>query len=215
MEDQMKLPRVILADDHTILLEALRKLLESKCEVTGIATNGRTLLQLARVQKPDVIVLDVSMPILNGLESARQLKSEMPDVKIVFLTMNEDADIAQEALHLGASGYLLKKSAVSELFKAIHDALNGRTYVTPLIAQRMERSFIRGPREWERPKSLTPRQREVVQLLAEGKTMKEAADLLHLTTRTVAFHKYRVMEELELESSAGLVQFAVKNHMIT
>jgi DNA-binding NarL/FixJ family response regulator len=204
-----------LADDHTILLEALRKLLESKCEVTGIATNGRTLLQLARVQKPDVIVLDVSMPILNGLEAARQLKSEMPDVKIIFLTMNEDSDVAQEALHLGASGYLLKKSAATELFKAIRDALSGRTYITPLIVQRMEGSFIRGPWEWGRPKSLTPRQREVVQLLAEGKTMKEAADLLHLAPRTVAFHKYRVMEELELESSAGLVQFAIKNHMIT
>jgi DNA-binding NarL/FixJ family response regulator len=211
----VKLPRVILADDHTILLEALRKLLESKCEVTGIATNGRTLLQLARVQKPDMIVLDVSMPILNGLEAARQLKSEMPDVKIIFLTMNEDSDVAQEALHLGASGYLLKKSAATELFKAIRDALSGGTYITPLIVQRMERSFIRGPWEWGRPKSLTPRQREVVQLLAEGKTMKEAADLLHLAPRTVAFHKYRVMEELELESSAGLVQFAIKNHMIT
>jgi DNA-binding NarL/FixJ family response regulator len=162
-----------------------------------------------------VIVLDVSMPILSGLEAARQLKSEMPDVKIIFLTMNEDSDVAQEALHLGASGYLLKTSAATELFKAIRDALSGGTYITPLIVQRVERSFIRGPWKWGRPKSLTPRQREVVQLLAEGKTMKEAADLLHLAPRTVAFHKYRVMEELELESSAGLVQFAIKSHMIT
>jgi DNA-binding NarL/FixJ family response regulator len=210
----MKLPRVILADDHTILLEALRKLLESKCEVTGIATNGRTLLKMARVQTPDVIVLDVMMPILNGLEAARQLKSEMPEVKIIFLTMNEDPDIAQEALHLGASGYLLKKSAATELFKAIREARSGRMYVTPLIAQRMERRFIRGPREWERPKSLTPRQCEVVQLLAEGKSMKAAADVLNVTKRTVAFHKYRVMEEQELESNAGLVLFAIKNHLV-
>jgi DNA-binding NarL/FixJ family response regulator len=214
MEDEVKLPRVILADDHTILLEALRKLLEPKCQVTGTTTNGRTLLQMARVQKPDVIVMDVSMPSLNGLDAARQLKIYMPDVKIIFLTMNEDMDIAQASLQLGASGYLLKKSAVSELFRAIHYALNGRTYITPLIAQRMERSFIRGPREWERHKSLTPRQREVVQLLAEGKSMKEAADLLNLTPRTIAFHKYRVMEELELKTNAGLIQFAIKNHMV-
>lgn len=210
----MKLPRVILADDHTILLEALRKLLESKCEVTGIATNGRTLLKMARVQTPDVIVLDVMMPILSGLEAARRLKSEMPAVKIIFLTMNEDPDIAQEALHLGASGYVLKNSAASELFVAIHDALNGRIYITPLVAQELERNFVRDPREWERPKSLTPRQREVVQLLAEGKTMKEIADVLNVTKRTVAFHKYRVMEELELKSNAGLVRFAIRNHLI-
>lgn len=210
----MKLPRVILADDHTILLEALRKLLESKCEVTGIATNGRTLLKMARVQTPDVIVLDVMMPILSGLEAARRLKSEMPAVKIIFLTMNEDPDIAQEALHLGASGYVLKNSAASELFVAIHDALNGRIYITPLVAQELERNFVRDPREWERPKSLTPRQREVVQLLAEGKTMKEIADVLNVTKRTVAFHKYRVMEELELKSNAGLVRFAIRNHLV-
>jgi DNA-binding NarL/FixJ family response regulator len=210
----MKLPRVILADDHTILLEALRKLLESRCEITGTTTNGQALLEMARSQKPDVIVLDVSMPILNGLDAARQLKTETPGVKIIFLTMNEDPDIAREALHLGASGYLLKKSAASELFKAIRDALSGRTYITPLIAQVMERSFIRDPREWERPKSLTPRQREVIQLLAEGKTMKEAANLLKVAPRTVAFHKYRVMEELELQTNAGLVQFAIKNHLV-
>jgi DNA-binding NarL/FixJ family response regulator len=214
LEDKVKLPRVILADEHTILLEALHKLLESKCDVRGTATNGRALLQMARVQKPDLIVLDVTMPILNGLEAARQLKSCMPDVKIIFLTMQEDPAIAQEALRLGASGYLLKKSTGMELFKAIRDALSGRTYFTPSIVQRMERSFIRDPWESGRPKSLTPRQREVVQLLAEGKTMKEVADLLHVVPRTVAFHKYRVMEELELKTNAGLLQFAIKNHMV-
>jgi DNA-binding NarL/FixJ family response regulator len=214
MEDKVKLPRVILADDHAILLEALRKLLESKYEVIGTTTDGRSLLQIARARRPDLILLDVTMPILNGLEAARQLKGELPDVKIIFLTMNEDPDIAQEALHLGASGYLLKKSAATELFKAIRYALSGRTYITPLIVQGMERSFIRGPRQWERPKSLTRRQREVVQLLAEGKSMKEAADVLNLTPRTIAFHKYRVMEELELKTNAGLVQFAIKNHMV-
>jgi DNA-binding NarL/FixJ family response regulator len=210
----MKLPRVILADDHTILLEALRKLLESRCEIIGTARNGRVLLEMARTQKPDVIVLDVAMPLLNGLDAARQLKRDVPDVKLIFLTMNEDSDIAREALQLGASGYVLKNSAVSELFVAIHDALNGRIYITPLVAQELERNFVRDPREWERPKSLTPRQREVVQLLAEGKTMKEIADVLNVTKRTVAFHKYRVMEELELKSNAGLVLFAIKNHLV-
>jgi len=210
----MKLPRVILADDHTILLEALRKLLESRCEIIGTARNGRVLLEMARTQKPDVIVLDVAMPLLNGLDAARRLKRDVPDVKLIFLTMNEDSDIAREALQLGASGYVLKNSAVSELFVAIHDALNGRIYITPLVAQELERNFVRDPREWERPKSLTPRQREVVQLLAEGKTMKEIADVLNVTKRTVAFHKYRVMEELELKSNAGLVLFAIKNHLV-
>jgi DNA-binding NarL/FixJ family response regulator len=214
IEDKVKLPRAILADDHTILLEALRKLLETKCDVTGTATNGRTLLQMARVQKPDLVVLEVTMPILNGLEAARQLKSDMPEVKIIFLTVHEDPDIAREALHLGASGYLLKNSTAKELFKAIRDAFNGRTYISPSIVQRMERSFIRDPWESGRPKCLTPRQREVVQLLAEGKTMKEVADLLHVVPRTVAFHKYRVMEELELKTNAGLLQFAIKNHMV-
>jgi len=210
MEDEVKLPRVILADDHTILLEALRKLLESKCEVIGTTTNGRSLLQIARVRRPDLIVLDVAMPIMNGLEAARQVKSELPDVKIIFLTMNEDPDIAQEALHLGACGYILKESASTELFKAIRYALSGRVYITPLVAQGIESSFIRGPRQWVRPKSLTPHQREVVQLLAKGKSMKEAADLLNLTRRTIAFHKYRVMEELEIETNAALVQFAIR-----
>jgi len=210
----MQLPRVILADDHTILLEALRKLLESKCEIISTATNGRVLLEMARAQKPDVVLLDVSMPFLNGLEAGRRLKSDMPHVKLIFLTMNEDSDIAREALQLGASGYLLKNSAASELFMAIHEALNGRIYITPLVAQELERNFIRGPRVWEGPKSLTPRQREVLQLLAEGKTMKEAADVLNVTKRTVAFHKYRVMEELELKTNAGLIQFAIRNHII-
>jgi DNA-binding NarL/FixJ family response regulator len=214
MEDEVKPARIILADDHTILLETLRKFLESKYEVIGTTTNGRSLLQMARVRRPDLIVLDVTMPILNGLEAARQLKSDLPDVKIIFLTMNEDLDIAREALQLGASGYLLKKSAATELFKAARYALSGRTYITPRIAQGIEGGFIRGPREWERAKSLTPRQREVVQLLAEGKSMKETAALLHVVPRTVAFHKYRVMEQLELKTSAGLVQFAIKNHMV-
>jgi DNA-binding NarL/FixJ family response regulator len=138
----------------------------------------------------------------------------MPAVKLIFLTMHQDPDLAVEAMHSGASGYLLKTSAPSELLHAIQEALKGRPYITPQIARGMEKSFIRDPRGWQEPKSLTPRQCEVVQLLAEGKSMKEIADLLHVTPRTVAFHKYRTMEELALKSTAELIQFAIKNHIV-
>jgi DNA-binding NarL/FixJ family response regulator len=210
----MKLPRVMLADDHTILLEAFRKLLEGRCDIVGTVGDGRRLLIEAPALKPDVIVLDIGMPLLNGLEAGRQLKELLPAVKLVFLTMNEDPDLAAEAMRCGASAYLLKKSAASELFRAIQDALKGKSYVTPQIARGMEESFIRHPRGKSRKKSLTNRQREVMQLLAEGKSMKEAADSLDVTTRTVAFHKYRMMEELGLKTSAELIQFAIKNRIL-
>jgi DNA-binding NarL/FixJ family response regulator len=210
----MKLPRVILADDHKILLEAFRKLLEPHYEVVAAVSDGRALLTAAATLKPDVILLDIGMPLLNGLEAARQLKSKLPAVRLIFLTMQEDPELAVEAMRAGASGYLLKTSASSELLHAMQEALKGKTYVTPRISQGMEQSFIRGPRGRQKAKSLTPRQCEVVQLLAEGKSMKEIADVLHVTPRTVAFHKYKTMEELALKSTAELIQFAVKNHIV-
>jgi DNA-binding NarL/FixJ family response regulator len=210
----MKLPRVILADDHKILVEAFRKLLEPHYEVVATVSDGRALLDAAGALKPDVILLDIGMPLLNGLEAARQLKTKLPAVKLIFLTMHEDPDLAVEAMRAGASGFLLKTSASSELLHAIQEALKGKTYITPQISKGMEKSFIRDPRGRQRPKSLTPRQCEVVQLLAEGKSMKEIADLLHVTPRTVAFHKYRTMEELALNSTAELIQFAIKNHIV-
>jgi DNA-binding NarL/FixJ family response regulator len=210
----MKLPRVILADDHKILVEAFRKLLEPHFEVVATVSDGRALLDVAATLKPDVILLDIGMPLLNGLEAARQLKTKLPAVKLIFLTMHEDPDLAIEAMRAGASGFLLKTSASAELLHAIQEALKGRTYVTPHISKGMENSFIRDPRGRQRPKSLTPRQCEVVQLLAEGKSMKEIADVLHVTPRTVAFHKYRTMEELALKSTAELIQFAIKNHIV-
>jgi DNA-binding NarL/FixJ family response regulator len=213
-EGTMKLPRVILADDHKILVEAFRKLLEPHYEVVATVSDGRALLDAAGALKPDVILLDIGMPLLNGLEAARQLKTKLPAVKLIFLTMHEDPDLAVEAMRAGASGFLLKTSASSELLHAIQEALKGRTYVTPNISRGMENSFIRDPRGRQRPKSLTPRQCEVVQLLAEGKSMKEIADVLHVTPRTVAFHKYRTMEELALKSTAELIQFAIKNHIV-
>jgi DNA-binding NarL/FixJ family response regulator len=210
----MKLPRVMLADDHTLLVEAFRRLLESKCEIVGAVSDGRTLLDTAPALKPDVIVLDISMPLLNGLDAARQLREVLPTAKIIFLTMNEDPDLAVEAMRLGASGYLLKSSAASELFRAIQMALRGKVYVTPQISRGMQELFIRDPRGKQHDKSLTPRQREVVQLLAEGRSMKQAADVLKVTPRTVAFHKYRIMEGLGLKTSAELVQFAIKNRIL-
>jgi DNA-binding NarL/FixJ family response regulator len=210
----MKLPRVILADDHNILVDAFRKLLEPHVEIVATVADGRALLDVAGALKPDVILLDIGMPLLNGLEAARQLKTKLPAVKLIFLTMHEDPDLAVEAMRAGASGYLLKTSASSELLHAIRQALKGRTYVTPDISKGMEKSFIRDPKGRQRPKSLTPRQCEVVQLLAEGKSMKEIADVLHVTPRTVAFHKYRTMEELALKSTAELIQFAIKNHIV-
>jgi len=210
----MKLPRVILVDDHKILVEAFRKLLEPYCDVVATVADGRALLEVAATLKPDLIVLDIGMPILNGLEAGRQLKSKMPSVKLIFLTMHEDPDLAVEAMGSGASGYLLKTSTNSELLHAIREALRGRSYITPQIVRGMEKKFIRDPTGRPRPKLPTPRQREVVQLLAEGKSMKEIADVLQVTARTVAFHKYRVMERLGLNSNAKLIQFAIKNHIV-
>jgi DNA-binding NarL/FixJ family response regulator len=210
----MKLPRVILADDHKLVAEALHNLMASHFEVVATVINGRDLLESATSLKPDLIVIDVAMPLLNGLEAARQLKEKMPGVKLVFLTMNEDPELAVEAMKAGASGYVLKKSAASELLQAMGAALRGKSYVTPQVARGMQDSFIRNPNGRSHPKSLTPRQREVVQLLAEGKSMKEVADVLKIAPRTVAFHKYRLMQDLGLKTNAEVVQFAIKNRIL-
>jgi DNA-binding NarL/FixJ family response regulator len=208
----MPRPRVLLADDHRMVVEACVTLLEPQCEVVGIVTDGRALLAQAIDHRPDVIVLDIGMPLLNGLDAGRQLKHTMPDVKLIYMTMNEDPDVAKEALCLGASGFLLKTSAARELPEAIRSAMGGHTYVTSRASQRMVESFIhRG----DRPANgeLTSRQREVLQLLVEGFTMKEAASILHVTARTVAFHKYGVMKQFRLKSNAALIQFATDQRL--
>ena len=210
----MAAQRIVLADDHTILVEAFRKLLEPQFEVVGTASDGRALLETASQLQPDIIVVDIGMPLMNGLEAGLRLKELMPSTKLIFLTMNEDADLAVEAMRCGASGYLLKSSAASELIHAIHMALKGKSYVTPRIARGMQKAFINNPRPKTRAKALTPRQREVVQLLAEGKSMKEVASVLNVTPRTVAFHKYRIMEELSLRTTADLIQFAIKSRIL-
>ena len=207
----MSRPRILMADDHLMLLEAFKALLEPDFEVVGMVTDGRTLVEEFARLHPDVVLLDVAMPLLNGLDAGRQLKAQRRSVKLIYLTMNPDADLASEALRLGASGYVLKSSAAQELKQAIHEALRGRSYITPLITRDVVGSLIeRRPRQHE----LTARQREVLQLLAEGKSMKEVAAILDLTPRTVAFHKYRMMEQLRLKSSAELVRFAVQSGVV-
>ncbi|HUK53397.1 MAG TPA: response regulator transcription factor [Candidatus Binatia bacterium] len=210
----MALPKVMLADDHTLLVEAFRKLLEPHCDIVGTVSDGRALLELAPELNPKVIVLDIGMPLMNGLEAGRRLKERMPGVKLIFLTMNEDPDLAVEAMRCGASGYLLKSSAASELIGAIQMALKGKSYVTPQIAGEMQKAFINSPGANKRAKVLSPRQKEVVQLLAEGKSMKQIASILNVTPRTVAFHKYRVMEALHLDTTAQLIQFAIKSRIL-
>jgi DNA-binding NarL/FixJ family response regulator len=207
----MTRPRILMADDHLMLLEAFKAMLQADFDVVGTVTDGRTLLEEFTRLNPDVVLLDIAMPLLNGLDAGRQLKAQRRSVKLIYLTMNPDPDLAGEALRLGASGYVLKSSAAQELKQAIQEALRGRSYITPLITRDVVGSLIqqRTPRH-----ELTMRQREVLQLLAEGKSMKEVAAVLDLTPRTVAFHKYRMMEQLRLKTSAELVKFAVREGVV-
>ena len=209
----MTTPRVLLADDHSLLLGAFEKLLAEECEIVGKVNDGRALVASAEALRPDVIVLDISMPLLNGLEAGRQIKQHNRDVKLVYVTMNEDPDIAAEALRSGASAYVLKRSAPSELMKAIREVTQGRSYITPLVAGELVEALLQ-PQEQKPGAELTQRQREVLQLVAEGRSMKEVASVLDITARTVAFHKYRMMEKLKVKSTAELVQYAVKHHII-
>ena len=209
----MARPRVLLADDHALLLGAFEKLLAGEFDIVGQVADGRALVAAAEKLQPDVIVLDISMPLLNGLEAGRQIKQKSRSVKLVFLTMNEDADLAAEAFRSGASGYVLKRSAASELTTAIREVMQGRSYITPLITEGVVGSLL-NPDDQKTRHELTPRQREVLQLLAEGRSMKEVATVLNLTPRTVAFHKYRMMEQLGVKSTAELVQYAVKHHIV-
>lgn len=210
----MGAPRVVIVDDHTLLTEALRRLLEPDCEVVGMYDDPRAFLRDVTRLRPDVAVLDISMPSLNGLDAARELHRVLPSARIIFLTMNEDADVAAEAFRAGASAYLLKRSAAAELKAAVTDVMNQRYYITPLLTRDLVGSFVQ-PQEERRPiYQLTPRQREVLQLLAEGHSMKQAAAILNVSPRTIAFHKYRMMEHLRVQSTAALVHFAVREGLI-
>jgi DNA-binding NarL/FixJ family response regulator len=213
-----KQPRVLLADDHVILLEAFKKLLEPVCVVVGTVTDGRALVDAAFKLKPDIVVADINMPRLNGLDACEQLKPRLPQTKLIFLTVSEDPETAIDAIRRGASGYLLKKSAATELFEAIQKVSQGLTYLTPFISREPVGVFFSKAKNTKTVGTLTLRQREVLQLLAEGRSMKEAADVLHVTARTIAFHKYSMMEQLRLKTTAELIRHAtdlglVSGHM--
>jgi DNA-binding NarL/FixJ family response regulator len=212
----MSKTRVLLADDHTIVAEGLRSLLEGEFEFVGTVGDGRALLDAARNLKPDVIVADISMPLLNGLDAARQLTRDGVTAKIVFLTMHAEAHLAAEAFRAGASGYVLKSSAGEELIAAIHEAAKGRAYVTPLITKDVLSFLMDAARQGRQlAVKLTPRQREVLQLVAEGRTMKEVASILNISARTVESHKYDMMESLGVQTNAELVQYAIKIGLVS
>lgn len=206
----MKPTRVVLADDHTLVLEAFRQLLSADVDIVGTARDGRELIKVVKEQKPDVVVTDLSMPILNGLDAGIKLLKIMPDLKIIFLTVSDDPDMVADVIRAGAKGYLLKSSATAELMQAIRAVISGATYITPLVTGDMLSSLLKGGKR-DLFEKLTVRQREILQLLAEGKTMKETGQILSITPRTVAFHKYRIMETLGFENSSQLIRFAMKS----
>jgi DNA-binding NarL/FixJ family response regulator len=206
--------RILLADDHTLVAEAIKRLLEPEFDVVGVVADGRSLLREACALKPDVVLVDLNMPMLNGLDASEQLKAANPALKIIVLTMNEDAEIAAQTMRTWASGYLLKKSAGSELVKAVREVLRGGKYITPALEEVLAELCAREPRNSESGRVLTQRQREVLQLLAEGHTMKEAAAILNVATRTVAFHKYRIMEDFGLANNSELLRFAMKQRVV-
>src|SRR5262245_32393238 len=210
----MAKPRVILADDHTMLVEAFEKLLSPECEIVAKVADGRALVAAVQEHHPDVVVLDVAMPLLNGLDAARQIKQIDRSVRLVFVTMNEDPDLAAEAFRAGGAAYLLKRSAGSELLTAIREAMKHRSYVTPLVTEGMLGALMHANAPDSGPRQLTTRQREVLQLLAEGKSMKEVGSILNVTPRTVAFHKYRMMEQLKIKTNAELIQYAIRHNLI-
>jgi DNA-binding NarL/FixJ family response regulator len=210
----MKRPRVVLADDHTIILDALKNLLEPEFEVVGAFADGHALMEGAPDLNPNVIVLDIGMPTMNGLNAGQRLKQAMPLVKLIYLTMNHDPDTAGEAFRLGASAYLLKNSAAAELQRAIREVVRGGYYVTPLMTKGMVGSFVQNFKRRKTTSPLTLRQKEVLQLLAEGRSMKEVAFVLNVSPRTVAFHKYTMMEHLQIRSSAELIEYAMRSSIV-
>jgi DNA-binding NarL/FixJ family response regulator len=206
----MARPRILLADDHPLVLEGFRRILEGPYELVGTVEDGRTLLEASKTLEPDMVLLDVSMPLLNGIDAAAQLKKLQPRVKIIFVTMHADTDYVRSAFEAGASAYLLKRSAVDELEQAIRAVMAGHSYITPLITQDVVDVFLGKRSEaQQRGNSLTFRQREVLQLLAEGRTVKEIATVLKVSTRTVEFHKAQIMEQLHLHTTADLIKYAL------
>jgi DNA-binding NarL/FixJ family response regulator len=212
----MKKPRVLLADDHTLVLDGFRKLLEEHCEIVGGVEDGRALIDAAERLEPDLMIADISMPHLNGIDAARQLRKRAPKAKLIFVTMHADPAYVSEAFKAGASGYLLKRSAGSELIQAIHAVMQGHFYLTPLITKHVLESVLTGssPPQIDRPQ-LTSRQRQVLQLVAEGRTVKEIAGALNVSPKTVEFHKTQIMDHLDLHTTADLTKYALSHGLIS
>ncbi len=208
-------PRILIADDHTFVADACAQLLHHEFEVVGTVKDGQALLEAAPKLKPDVIILDIGMPLLNGLEAGKRIKKSLRGVRLVYLTMNTDLGVAEEAFRAGASGYLLKTSAATELVVAVREVLKGKKYVSPQVTDDPESFFLEIRVSHTGHEELTNRQKEVLQLLAEGRSMKEAAYTLNLAPRTIAFHKYQIMERLRLNTNAELVQYALRKHVIS
>jgi DNA-binding NarL/FixJ family response regulator len=207
--------RILIADDHTLVAELCKKLLETEFDVVGTVNDGRALLGAAAQLKPDVIIVDIAMPVLNGLDAGGQVKELNPAIKVIYLTMNPNPQVAAEALRRGGSGYLLKTCASAELLVAVREVLRGKSYMSKRLPKDTVNYLRRQDKEMaQEEERLTARQREVLQLLAEGKVMKEVGGILNMTTRTVAFHKYRIMELVGATNSAELVQYAIRNHII-
>jgi DNA-binding NarL/FixJ family response regulator len=211
----MNRARVLLADDHRMVAEALKSILSPEFDLLGVVENGLDMLDAAKKLRPDVIVADITMPQLNGLDALAQLRKENPRAKVVFLTMQQEPAYARRALDAGAFGFVLKHSAPAELVAAIRAALDGKTYLTPAIAGEVVEQIRRDPQAKKDPVGmLTVRQREILQLVAEGRSAKEIASSLKISARTVEFHKYQMMETLGLHNSAELVHFAIKHGIV-
>ena len=212
---QSNRPHIVIADDHTFMADACKKLLEPKYDVVATVGDGRALVRIAATLKPQVIIIDIGMPLLNGLDAGHQVKQLLPSVKLVFLTMNTDPVLAAEAFRRGASAYLLKTCGASELIAAVREVLKGMSYVSPAIAKETVDLLLRKDKEFiVEGDRLSERQREVLQLLAEGKSMKEVAYELNVAADTVAKQKYRIMKTLNVKNTAELVQYAIRNHII-
>lgn len=213
----MTKPRILLGDDHGLILEGLRHVLEKDFEVVGVALNGRELVSEAEHLRPDAILLDVSMPILNGMEAGRQIKTRNSQVKLIFVTQRSDRDYVQAALRMGASGYILKQGAAAEVRSALKEVLAGRYYVSPALRKGIPDALYdptKNPSELF-GNALTPRQREVLQLVAEGKSNKEIAGILNVSVKTIDFHKAAIMETLGLHSTAELTRFALQRGIVS
>jgi len=209
-------PRLLLADDHTLVLEGIRLLLEPEFELVGSVEDGQALLAAARTLKPDVILLDISMPRLNGIDAARRLRKLLPSARLIFVTMHAGADYVTEAFRAGAMGYILKRAAASELLTAIHAVLKGNHYVSPLVTRNALDLLISSSKPGGKfADRLTPRQREVLQLVAEGRSRKEIAGILHISVKTVEFHKGKLMRELNLQTVADFTRYAIEHGIIT